>query len=595
MVGKHNGPVAALALRGDMIYSGAYDGCLGFWRWNSDQPTLEKLLYLHGKGVNCVAANPNGSELATGGSDATACIVIPNSGKVLRCDHPGDVECIVFSEDGRMLFSGGTDGFGRIFDVNQGTERATIKHGATVGAVCRYPNSEYFVTGCNDRKLRLVRWTDGAIMLVSEAHLGPVKALALCRFGILSTGHDGRLVLHDFELGNPRELTRFATTPKSMAVTPNGNNIWIGVYDQRLIHYSFCGDDIRLDFQIVSPRFWAHGLAANYNSAVIGSFDGAPLVCSEPNTPTAMPSQAYYKPVPCISTAVTDTAGSLLVAGDSGRIQSVDPRSGLRGGLIGSMAGAITSMTGNCQDLIVGTWDGVVARLCAGRESWRAQWPKPLGDSPHASSPVLRVSRDTGRVLAGLYTDGWACFRESDGSLLWRATEATGAVKCVDVLRDVYAVTGRYDPLRVGNATTGTVEARLNLGTPVSDVVSFSRFQPAPRSRIAVCAGVNEVWIVDLNNGDNTWKLNVVHRSGGHRLPIKALLWISADVVLAGDYEGNIIEHRLNGSPALCSKVPCRLGISSLSLDDRGQVLYTTFDGGVGTLMNPLLRSSYAA
>jgi outer membrane protein assembly factor BamB len=229
------------------------------------------------------------------------------------------------------------------------------------------------------------------------------------------------------------------------------------------------------------------------------------------------------------------------------------------------MGEAITSMVGDRHDLVVGTWDGVVARLSGAREIWRARWPDSLGGEQRAPSPVLRVSRDAERVLAGTYTHGWVCFQEADGQPLWHSTEATGAVKCVDIRDDVFAVTGRYDPLRIGDAITGTIRARLNLATPVSDVVSISPFASASRARIAVSAAANEIWMVDLYGDQNDWELRVVHRSSGNRLPVKALLWISEDTVLAGDYAGSIVEHRLNYPSTLLMKAPCRLGISSLS------------------------------
>jgi hypothetical protein len=167
---------------------------------------------------------------------------------------------------------------------------------------------------------------------------------------------------------------------------------------------------------------------------------------------------------------------------------------------------------------------------------------------------------------------------------LWHSTEATGAVKSVDIRDDVFAVTGRYDPLRIGDAITGTIRARLNLATPVSDVVSISPFASVSRARIAVSAAANEIWMVDLYRDQHDWELRVVHRSGGNHLPVKALLWISEDTVLAGDYAGNIVEHRLHHPSTLLMKVPCRLGISSLSLDDQGKISYATFDGEIGLM-----------
>jgi WD40 repeat protein len=572
-----------VALRGDTICSASYDGCLGLWKRVGGQPTLETLFYLHDKGVNCVAASPAGAELATGGSDGIACIVIPESGQASRCSHPGDVECLAFSEDGRLLFSGGTDGFGRVFDVKTGRIRLAIKHGKTVGAACRHPNPALLVTGCNDRKLRLIKWEDGEVIAVSDAHTGPVKALAVCRIGILSTGHDQRLLLHDFDLGNPRELARFSTTPKSIATEPDSNSVWIGVYDQRLLRYGCYGNELRLELSFRSSRFWAHGLAAGSNCAVIGSFDGSPLVCAATGGHHDILPPVSSTAVPCISTALAEKGGSVLVAGDSGEIYSVRSESQERS-IVASMGEAITSMVGDRHDLVVGTWDGVVARLSGAREIWRARWPDSLGGEQRAPSPVLRVSRDAERVLAGTYTHGWVCFQEADGQPLWHSTEATGAVKCVDIRDDVFAVTGRYDPLRIGDAITGTIRARLNLATPVSDVVSISPFASASRARIAVSAAANEIWMVDLYGDQNDWELRVVHRSSGNRLPVKALLWISEDTVLAGDYAGSIVEHRLNYPSTLLMKAPCRLGISSLSLDGRGKISYATFDGEIGLM-----------
>src|ERR1043166_5573996 len=439
LVEGHAGPVSSVALRGDVIFTASYDGRLGFWNCISGQPVARRFLYLHDKGMNCIAASPNGSHIATGGSDATACIVIPGaeSAQVLRCRHPVDVECVVFSSDGRVLLTGGTDGFARIFNAETGEEHFAVQHGATVGTACRHPDPELVVTGCNDRNLRLIRWRDGRVIEVSGPHTGPVKAVTVCALGILSTGHDQRLILHDFELRHPRELMRFSTTPKAMFAEPSGNAVWVGIYDQRLLRYQCAEGDLLQDSYVRHSRFWAHGLAANSKYAVLGSFDGSPMVYTPQRKGPGIVRPTSRTAVPCISTASSEASGSTLVAGDSGKIYSVSDTKTKR--FVGSMAGAITSVVGHSNDLVVGTWDGVVARFCNGREVWRARWPASMGVGPRSHSPVLGVSRDKGRVLVGTYTHGWICFREQDGEPLWYCAEASGAIKCVDLRGDIYA------------------------------------------------------------------------------------------------------------------------------------------------------------
>jgi WD40 repeat protein len=584
----HCGPVAAVAISGDTVITGGYDGRVGWWKHGAGGLTPERFVYLHEKGINCVAISPDGTLVASGGSDGVARIVRggESSVDVVTCLHPGDVESLVFTSDSGNLLTGGTDGTARLFAVDTGREVFCARHGKTVGGLCRHPNPDLLITGCNDRKLRLLRASDGSIVAEALSHTGPVKTVGVVESGIVSSGHDQSLLLHDLDLSALGVIARFSTTPKTIAVEPGGRHFWTGVYDQRTSRWG-CGvraSEFRREVSRFSSRAWAHGLAAGPGFAVVGSFDGSPILLTvEPGG--AIRELHSPAPVGCISTSALSPGAGIVIAGDSGRIRfapQLPDTNAIADNVaseIAAVPGAITSIAGDPDDLVVASWDGEVARLCGGAVVWKARWDEAGG----SGTPILRIAREHGRVLAGLYTGGCACFHEDDGSLLWANAEATGAVKCTGLSGDIFAITGRYDPLRVGDARTGEIKACLFLNTPVSDALAFSPFASQERPRMAVAAGDNEVWIVDVVLGDAGWEIELVHRSPGHTLPIKALAWTADDTVYAGDYAGVILRHGIGSPSSLFRRVDCKSGISSLAFRPHGTLIWTTFDGHLGS------------
>jgi WD40 repeat protein len=592
----HRGPIAAVTALRDQLLSGSYDGHLGLWKITDQGMVPERFIYLHGKGINCVAVSPDQNWIATGASDGSACLIEtqfsqPSRPRVVRCDHLGDVECAVFSANSRVLLTGGTDGYVRLFDTT-GQQLYAIKHGKTVGAACPHPDADLLVTGCNDRKLRLIDIRNRRIIREVESHQGPIKAVAVTAYGIISTAHDGKLLVHDYHLNPVRQLHQFTTTPKTLAVEPGGSDFWVGCYDGSISRWTHDSESFfHQDHIMYSARAWFHGLTVTESRLVIsGSFDGVPLPLTSYESSKREADQKNAS-VPCVSALSLSTSGQIIFGGDSGRVFCIavsdlkqKAMTGDSGRLIAETSGAITSLAGASNDMIVGTWNGEIIRWINSKLAWKARWSQQLDStSERARSPVLRVSRANGRVLAGLYTGGWACFDEVTGKLLWSNAQATGAVKCVDVLGDLFAATGRYDPLRVGDATTGTVFGTLPLDTSVSDVVSFSPFYSQERPRLAVCAGDNEVWIVELvTKRDKSHELQVVHRSGGHQLPIKAMVWTTPDTVVAGDYGGRILAHSLDQPVQPVAEINCRSGVSALAISSSGDLIWSAFDGILG-------------
>jgi WD40 repeat protein len=574
----HTAPVSAVALsRSGTVFSVAYDGCLMAARWEGGRLEVQQLLALHRKGVNCLALDPAERHLLTGGSDSAACLVDLRTWKTVRLEHPGDVECAVFSADGTCVMTGGTNQEARLWDTARGTLLATLQHPRTVGAACTHQG--LLITGCNDCGLRVFDWA-GRLLAGGRAAGGPVKAVVSTRQGLVLGSHDGTLRLSDPSLEQLHVFARLSTTPKSLATDSDGTSVWVGCYDQSLSRYRPVAEGTsRPEARLFLARSWAHGLAVAGDRVAVGSFDGLPLLL-DVSGPEPRLLNRQRSPVPCISAlAVVPTSGRLLVAGDSGSLRERFLHGDGTEGELYQAGAALTSIQAVGDTVLAGTWDGAVFRLRGRDRLWVARWP-----GARAGCPVLRVDGDERRVLAGLYTGGAACFDARTGRLLWRQTEATGAIKCVSQADPFFAMTGRYDPLRVGWAATGAILARLELGTPVSDVVAFS---PFPREgtpyRLAVTASDNEVWLVDLHAGPGELMLKVVHRGSGHDLPIKAIAWIDPETVMAGDYAGRLVRHRVGEPSQVVTDLRCRLGVSGLAVTG-SRLFWSTFDGATGTM-----------
>ena len=91
----------------------------------------------HSDWVNAVAFSPDGTRLATGGSDRTVRIWDPATGtlQATLTGHSGWVNAVAFSPDGTRLATGSDDSTVRIWDPATGTLQATLTghDGAVMG------------------------------------------------------------------------------------------------------------------------------------------------------------------------------------------------------------------------------------------------------------------------------------------------------------------------------------------------------------------------------------------------------------------------------------------------------------------------------
>src|SRR5205823_2929677 len=113
----------------------------------------------HNGGVRALAFCPDSCSLASASADGFGRIwdlsgKKPNREIVCR-GHTGAVLAVIWSHDGRTVFTAGHDGTIRQWDAERGQERSVIRLDRPIGTLTRSPNDRYLVGGNDGPSLNL--------------------------------------------------------------------------------------------------------------------------------------------------------------------------------------------------------------------------------------------------------------------------------------------------------------------------------------------------------------------------------------------------------------------------------------------------------
>ncbi len=196
----HKGTVHGVAYGpdGTTVATAGSDGTVRFW--DSATGTPGRVLQAHAKGVNSLAFSPDGVRLATVGfADTVKIWDVASGNEVLRLDvttwasEPGIGTAVAFSPDGRCLAAPRADRRVAMFDTDTGQLiRDLAGHTADVYVVAFSPDGRRLATAGEDGTIRLWDPDTGEEMFILRGHFGAVTGVAWSADGrrILSTSTD---------------------------------------------------------------------------------------------------------------------------------------------------------------------------------------------------------------------------------------------------------------------------------------------------------------------------------------------------------------------------------------------------------------------
>ena len=181
-----------------------------------------------------MAIAPDGSWLATGGSDGTARIwdAATRQHRATLTGHAGVVAAVAIAPDGSWLATGSSDRAARIWDAATGQPRATLTQPGGGGgdragrqlAGHRRQRRDGADLGCGHRQARATL----------TGHAGVVAAVAIAPDGswLATGGSDGTARIWDAATGQPRAtLTGHAGLVAAVAIAPDGSWLATGGSD----------------------------------------------------------------------------------------------------------------------------------------------------------------------------------------------------------------------------------------------------------------------------------------------------------------------------------------------------------------------------
>lgn len=188
--------------------------------------------------LKTVTFSPTGFHVAS--SASTGAIYISNATgdnnqlSVLR-GHSGDVFGLSFSQDGRLLASGGVDGTIRLWDLAGGGHPRVLRgHAGWVNGVAFSPDGRHVVSAGADGTVRLWDVNGTADPVLLGRHSGGVISVAYSLDGrrIASGGMDDTVrVWNTDRLGLPMVLRGHRGSISEVAFSPDGNHVASGSWD----------------------------------------------------------------------------------------------------------------------------------------------------------------------------------------------------------------------------------------------------------------------------------------------------------------------------------------------------------------------------
>lgn len=257
-------------------------------------PGLLAYLSLAEDDLLVVRRSPANQAVVAFGAIDDSVYVVDTAAQTLLCSfprcHANTVNCLEFSKDASVLFSGGLDGVVCAFDLGQAKEVSRISGPCTIEWMLRHKRGDYLVCGSEDGLCYMLDFQQNvrepSLMFCLSGHEGPVTCGTFYRGDkMLLTGSADECVrLYDLASTNcvskvhlPAPVTFVHVLPKRAGdASGKGSTVAVGCEDGTFVLLAVHGDALRtvhkttehsdsLEFaEVVQARF-----------VVVGSTDGS--------------------------------------------------------------------------------------------------------------------------------------------------------------------------------------------------------------------------------------------------------------------------------------------------------------------------------
>ena len=190
----------------------------------------------------------------------------------------GEVWSVVFSPDGQMIASGGSDGTIRLWDTQGNTIAPPLKgHSAAVRAVVFDPNGQMILSGSEDGTLRLWDTQGSSIGKPFKGHKSWVNSVAFSSDGqtIVSGSEDGTVRIWDIQgnsVGKP--FKGHKDSVMSLAFSPDSQIIASASKDANVRLWNIQGNPIGKPLAGHSSVIWSLAFSPDGQTIASGSKDG---------------------------------------------------------------------------------------------------------------------------------------------------------------------------------------------------------------------------------------------------------------------------------------------------------------------------------
>ncbi len=183
------------------------------------------------KGVTALAIKPDGSALATAGTDNKIRMWSPLTGRqtLVFPDSAGFPAGVVFSPDGALLSSIGRDSVVRIWNAATGSLLANLNgHAQSIRAIAVSPNGKYLATAGEDSRILLWDLASRKLSKILYGSRDFVNALSFSPDSRLlaSGGEDARVIIFDVAAGKSLYTLLGHSGPvDAVAFSPDGTTL----------------------------------------------------------------------------------------------------------------------------------------------------------------------------------------------------------------------------------------------------------------------------------------------------------------------------------------------------------------------------------